>query len=350
MNAREQTANVLVEKRHWLAEAVTRRFFERHPELRTRWGEIGVKRCTEDSAFHFSYLAEAIRFDFPVLFIDYLNWTKALMLSLGIGEEDLRQNLGLMKEAVDGLLTGEGLTIAVKLIDHGIAELPNLHSSSESHIKHDAPFADVAQEWLELLLKHRPREARQLVLQKVKEGASVTELYQHVFTVALYEVGRLWQTRQINEAEEHYCSQITSTMLSLLSMNFPPVRIGRAALGFAVGNETHEIGIRLVMDCLGQHGWDAVCLGSNVPTRNIPNMMRTWAPDIVAISVTMTYHLAEAQAAILAIKKSGVPKIPKILIGGRPFQLCPELGARMGADATGLSCPELVAKTAELIA
>lgn len=78
-------------------------------------------------------------------------------------------------------------------------------------------------------------------------------------------------------------------------------------------------------------------------------MLRTWDPDVVAISVTMTYHLAQAQAAINAIKKSGAAKMPKILIGGRPFQLSPELGHRMGADATGLSCPELVIKTSALI-
>src|SRR5689334_12151005 len=117
---REQIASVLVEKRHWLADLVTRRFFERHPEYRARWGEIGVKRCSEDGAFHFAYLAEAIRFDFPLLFTDYLNWTKALLLSLGIGEEDLRENLELMKAALDGSLTEENLRVAATLIDDGI--------------------------------------------------------------------------------------------------------------------------------------------------------------------------------------------------------------------------------------
>ena len=81
---REQLANTLVAQRNILADIVTRQYFDFRPELKHKWGDAGIKRCTEDTAFHISYLAESIRFDFPVLFVDYLGWKKILLASLRI--------------------------------------------------------------------------------------------------------------------------------------------------------------------------------------------------------------------------------------------------------------------------
>lgn len=77
-------------------------------------------------------------------------------------------------------------------------------------------------------------------------------------------------------------------------------------------------------------------------------MLYTWSPDLVAISATMTYHLAEVQSAIRAIRNSTAPAKPKILVGGKPFMLCPELGPKIGADVTANSCSEILSRTLAL--
>jgi methanogenic corrinoid protein MtbC1 len=342
---REQLSNNLVTNRHIIAEVVTREYFEFRPELKQRWGDVGLKRCTEDTAYHISYLAESIRFDFPLLFVDYLGWTKILLASLRINEDDLRQNLQILKAVLAARLNSDELALTNVTIDDGLKALPSLHSEVPSYLESGAPHFELAQKWFELMLRHQAREARRVINESVRSGVSLAEIYQHVFTPALYEVGRLWQTRKISEAEEHYCSQLTQTMLAILSQEFSPVRVGRSVVGFSVGNEMHEIGIRLVTDCFANHGWDSVCLGGNVPTRNIEGLLRTWAPDVVAISATMTYHLAEVQAAVTAIKNAQVSQKPKILVGGKPFNLCPDLGTRMGADITADGCAEILTQT-----
>ena len=342
---RQQVANYLVANRHIIAEIVTREFFEFRPELKQKWGEVGMKRCTEDTAYHISYLAESIRFDFPILFIDYLGWTKLLLASLRIDANDLRQNLEILKAVLAARLSAEEVSFTNQTIDAGLKALPTLPDGIPTYLDRDSPHFELAQKWLELLLRHQAREARRVIIEAVRGGISLAAVYQHVFTPALYEVGRLWQTRKISEAEEHYCSQLTQTMLAILSQEFSPVRVGRSVVGFSVGNEMHEIGIRLVTDCFANHGWDAVCLGSNVPTRNIDGLLRTWAPDVVAISATMTYHLAEVQAAVTAIKNAAVSSKPKILIGGKPFNLCPDLGPKLGADITADGCAEILTQT-----
>jgi MerR family transcriptional regulator, light-induced transcriptional regulator len=342
---RQQVANKLVASRDIIAQVVTREYFEFRPELKEKWGEIGIKRCTEDTAYHISYLAEAIRFDFPILFIDYLGWTKILLASLRISENDLRQNLEILKAVLTSRFEPDELALTNATIDAGLNALPALSTELPTFLTNDAPHFELAQKWLELMLRHQPREGRRLIIERVRGGVSLADIYQHVFTPALYEVGRLWQMRKINEAEEHHCSQLTQTMLAILSQEFQSVRTGRSVVGFSVGNEMHEIGIRLVTDCFSNNGWDSVCLGSNVPTRNIDGILRTWAPDVVAISATMTYHLGEVQAAVKAIKAAKLSPAPKILVGGKPFKLCPDLGARMGADITAEGCADVLTQT-----
>lgn len=342
---RQQAADTIVANRAFFAEIVTREYFQRRPELKEKWGPAGLKRCTEDTGYHLSYLAEAVRFDFPILFTEYLGWTKILLANLRIAEEDLLAHLELIRSVLSVRLEPEFAEVVLPALNEGIEALPNLTSDLPSFLVPGAPHFELAQKWVELLLHHEAREARRLVTDAVHQGTRIGELYEHVFTPALYEVGRLWQTRQISEAEEHYCSQITQTMLAILSQEFSAARIGKSVVGFSVGNEMHEIGIRLVTDCFAIHGWDAVCLGSNVPTRNVDGIIRTWAPDVVAISATMTYHLSEVQAVIAEIKKVQISPKPKILVGGKPFRLCPGLGERIGADLTADACSEVVSRT-----
>ena len=200
----------------------------------------------------------------------------------------------------------------------------------------------MAKTWLELLLAHKTREARTLLIKEVENGTPVPEIYQHVLTPCLQEVGRLWQNRTINEAEEHYCAQTTEMALALLSAYREGVPKRRAVVGFCVSNEQHEIGIRLLMDCLSLHGWDTVSFGSNVPHANIERILLMWKPDVVAISATMTYHLKDVKAAVAAVRDAKVPKTPKILVGGRPFSICADLWKGVGADLSAQSCSEAV--------
>jgi methanogenic corrinoid protein MtbC1 len=341
-NRLEDIAEALAKKKSLMAEEITAEYFRRRPEMLARWGEVGKRRCMEDSAFHLSYLAEAVRFDSPELFVDYIGWAKILLHSLRISESDLRENLELVRSTVGRHFEGDDRELVARIISKAEEALPSLPTEVETFLKPDGPLYGLAKNWLELLLAHKTREARTMLINEVKNGTRVPEIYQHVLTPCLQEVGRLWQNRTINEAEEHYCAQATEMVLALLSAYFEGERKRKAVVGFCVSNEQHEIGIRLLMDCFSLHGWDAVSFGSNVPHANIENILLTWKPDVVAISATMTYHLNDVKAAVAAVRRAKVPNAPRILVGGRPFLICADLWKRVGADLSAHSCSEAV--------
>src|SRR5688572_384275 len=165
-----------------MAEEITAEYFTRRPEMLARWGEVGKRRCREDSVFHLSYLAEAVRFDSPELFVDYIAWAKILLHSLRISETDLRENLELVRSTVARHFKGEDREVVARIISTAEEALPSLPTEVETFLKPDAPLYGVAKNWLEVLLAHKTREARTLLIKEVENGTPVPEIYQHVLT------------------------------------------------------------------------------------------------------------------------------------------------------------------------
>ena len=338
----EEVANAVLGQKEAIADLVSAEHYAAHPEFEKRWGEAGKKKCREDAVYHVLYLAEAIRFDAEELFVDYVAWVKVLLISLQIPERDLSENLSIVNSALEKMLSPEQFAVAGSFVAAGLRALPNLPSQTKTFLPEGAPHRDLAEKWLGHLLKHEAREGRQLIFGALQDGVPLREIYAHVFAPALHEVGRLWQRRKISEAEEHYCTEATQRLLAILSAEITAERVRRSVVGFSVEEEQHDVGIHLVMDCFSIHGWDSVCFGKNVPTLNIPEVVVRWEPEVVALSVTMTYHLAKVRDVIRAVRALEVKKVPKIIVGGRPFAVCEDLAAKLGADGSGKTCADVI--------
>src|SRR5688572_21562334 len=118
------SAELLGKEQDRISAEVTRRYFDRHSGFKRRWGGLGIRRCTEDTAYHVAYLAEAVRFDFSSLFIDYIAWAKVLLLSLRMSESDLIENLRIMEEVLGDKLHKEVAVEPLKILAQAIEAVP----------------------------------------------------------------------------------------------------------------------------------------------------------------------------------------------------------------------------------
>jgi hypothetical protein len=91
-----------------------------------------------------------------------------------------------------------------------------LTDSVTSHLLPAAPHGALAERYLELVRAGRRGEASDLILEAVRGGVHVKEIYLHVFQPAQWEVGRLWQTGQLSVAQEHFCTAATQWIMSQL--------------------------------------------------------------------------------------------------------------------------------------
>lgn len=319
--------------RSQLAEIITEKHFERKPELLARYGAAGRAKCFQDAQYHLSYLSEALQSAQPALFSDYVVWAKAMLEGRNIPEKDLIDNLEVMRESLAEVLPAEFRRIACEYVDIGIRQLAQNASYQTSQITGTIPLKFLADEYLNALLRGRRDEASRLILGAVESGRSVKELYLQVFQKAQHEIGRLWQTNQISVAQEHYCTAATQMIMSqLYPYIFASEKNGKTLVATCVSGDLHEIGVRMVSDFFEMEGWDTFYLGANTPVRDLLQALTERNADLVLISATMTFHLRHVRELIAAIRKDSKTKSVKIMVGGYPFNIAPDLWKQIGAD------------------
>lgn len=109
-----------------------------------------------------------------------------------------------------------------------------------------------------------------------------------------------------------------------------------------VAGDLHEIGVRMVSDFFEMDGWDTFYLGANTPTASLLRTIEERGAEVMAISATMTFHLRAVRELIAALRDSEAGQRVKILVGGYPFNLAPDLWRVVGADAWGRDALESV--------
>jgi len=333
----------LIERAPALAARVTDLQYARRPELAQRWGDAGRQRCEEDARHHLDYLASALRGASEALFVRYVEWAKVLLAAYGVGADDLRLNLEILREAVlEAAEEADGATLRAP-IDAALAQLDDMPSSLPSLIDPSAPHAGLARRYLDAMLAGERRRAMEMVMDAVKGGAPVREIYLHVFAPVQHEIGRLWQENEISVATEHYCTAITQLVISqLYPWVFAGERRGRTLVATCIEGDLHELGVRMVADFFEMDGWDTIYLGANVPLRSIVDTVEEKGADLVAVSATISKHTGGIASLLEALRARPATRDVPVLVGGYPFNLEPELWRRLGASGHARDAEEAV--------
>ncbi len=346
----QQIGQIIDEQREILANTVIKKDYADRPELMERYGEKGKKHYLQDTVYHLTYLAEAIASEHPSIFASYVAWAKVLLSNVNIPIEEFVLNLQLIKGALKQILPENMQSIACQYIDEGLQQLPNLPTGLSSFIETTEPHAELAQQYLDTLLKADRKTASHLILDAVEKGIPIKDIYIHVFQRSQYEIGRLWQMNKVSVAQEHYCTAATQLIMSqLYSHIFSTTRKNHTVVATCVGGDLHEIGIRMVSDFFEMEGWDTYYLGANTPTPSVLQELETRHAEILAISATMTFHIRAVEQLIATVHSSNTLQHIKIIVGGYPFNIEPELWKHVGAHAYASNAQDAITVAETLI-
>lgn len=176
----------------------------------------------------------------------------------------------------------------------------------------DSPF-------LTALLSGNRRRCAQVVEEYRKDHPPLIELYEEVFKRSLYEVGSLWERNLISVATEHLSTALVEALLNdLYEQVLPEDYNGRKIITASVEGETHQVGIKMVSDVFEMHGWQSLFLGADVPTNELIVFIREVQPDVVALSLSIYFHVPMLEMMLIRIRDH-FPNLP-ILIGGQAFR------------------------------
>ncbi len=215
-----------------------------------------------------------------------------------------------------------------------------------SFVQEDAPLGLLARRYMDLILAGDRMRAGDLVEdaldapeaeQRRRYGDAVTlkALYLQVFQPALYEIGRLWQHNAISVAQEHYFTAATQLVMSRLYPRiFTHERKPLTMVAACADDELHEVGMRMVADFFEMHGWDTYYLGANMPAAAVLQTVTERAPDVLALSVTMSYHLDAVAKLIAQVRQQDAAGRTRVIVGGYCFRAFPDLWRQVGADGS----------------
>lgn len=302
------------EKSEVIAISLVTYQFQLRPDEWSRYGKKGIDASLRDARYLLDYLYEAVVANEPQILIRYTLWADELFKGLNLPENTMLETLECLKVIIAKEYSYLQ-PISNQYIDQAIDALRQNQKLTQPVLS-SSMLSMQAKAYIDMLLNGDRHEALKLIEQLSNQGVSVKDIYLDIFQPAQYQIGQLWLKNEISVAKEHYCTAVTQQAMSLLYPKvFTTERKGLTFVAACVGNELHEIGVRMVADFFEMDGWDTYYLGANTPADSIIKAANERHADLVGLSIALPIHRSLLRSVIEQIKPQIPPKT-KIIIGG----------------------------------
>jgi MerR family transcriptional regulator, light-induced transcriptional regulator len=316
-----------------LSESALNRQWPHHPGLRESASESRLRHMARDIRFHLEFLAAALWFEEPALLGDYAIWCKTLAANLNMPHEWMEGSFRCIAETLDAELPAPEAAIAHSYLQGALDTYRSASTESSSFILPGSPLGKLAQDYLAAVIQGERSKALALLAEAVDAGTPVRDIYLLVLQPVQREIGRLWQLNKISVAQEHYVTGVTQVaMAQLYGRVFTGKRYDRTLVAACVGGELHELGMRMIVDLSELDGWNTFYLGANTPNAAIIAAVRDSKADVLALSATMAINVNEIAEIIEMLRADEAVADTRVIVGGYPFNVAPELWQRVGAD------------------
>ena len=130
-------------------------------------------------------------------------------------------------------------------------------------------------------------------------------------------IGILWQTGNINPAQEHLTTNIIRQKLIVgIDDAKPVIKINKSFLLFLPERELHELGLLLVYYLLKKRGVNVFYIGANVPLKDAQFIAEAKKPNYIYIHLTSSSPGFNFSKFLTQLTER-IPK-PRIIISGYP--------------------------------
>ena len=161
------------------------------------------------------YVTESIK-ESSTVFFKYIKWLKNLCREMEIPDSYVDISLDSLQTAFKNEFPEDQINELNKIISKGKEKLKDVIDDPRSYIKFTDPNGELALNYTNALLDGDRRAASVLIMDAVKQGIPISDIYLNVFQKSQYEVGRLWMTNKITVAKEHFCTAATQQIMGQL--------------------------------------------------------------------------------------------------------------------------------------
>ena len=313
--------NIQLDKEAIISQALS--IIDPQYEQRT---EKYLLKSRRDLRYTLDFTLEALIIKQKSILINYYKWLIETLARYQISEKTLLKMFDSLQDLLLPYLNQTDQVIIKSITKEDI--LNNL----KQPVKRLA-LNEESQAYLDLLLKKDRKEAFSYIQSKAKNRESINHIYLDIIQPAMEEIGYLWQYRLINVADEHLATVITQYVMSgLYPFIFDTPKHGKKLVALALGDELHEIGIRMVADLFEYAGFQTTYLGANMPTSSIIDHALKYQPDLLAVSITLGNHLSKLTTLMDSLRNHPALRNLKVMIGGQAVAKIPDAVAIFKAD------------------
>ena len=187
--------------------------------------------------------------------------------------------------------------------------------------------------YLHQLLRGDAAGAAAVVRTYLADGTDVLDVLVDVLEPAQHEVGRRWEVGSISVAQEHLCTAVTQQVLADL---YAPVVHDRVAerrlVSVHAPGSLHHLGLDFVTHVLEAHGWRATHAAHDIDESGLISLLARHSADVLLISASMPAQVDPVRTLIQAVRDDPRTCGVKVVVGGRLFNISPDLADVVGAD------------------
>lgn len=229
------------------------------------------------------------------------------------------------------------------LSQHENMILLSLSGQKDDPVVQDTYWKQIQQEFFSAILDGNHYQALSIADKSITSWEDLSIFFLDIIQTSMYKIGNLWERGEIGVDREHLASAVVARVMAVLYTKMAKKMVNKGkALITAAPNEFHQIGAWMISDLLEFDGWETKYLGANLPIKDLMDLLRSFQPHLLAISITMPFNISQAQEMIAQARN--IPTLPnmKIMVGGAIVNSFPEICKELKADGTARDAREAV--------
>jgi MerR family transcriptional regulator, light-induced transcriptional regulator len=338
--------------RESLTAKVLERFGEKHAKT---WNDFSLAQrglVRDECMDVVRSLEESLATDNPAFLIDHASRAQSRFASSPFPREFVLSLFKALRAVIPKELPEDYRETAEAFAGEAVSVLKSAPEGNGADPDNGAVLSPKARSFLKFLLAGDQARGREVIDKALAAGTPVREIYTGIFRPVLRETGRLWEHNEATIAQEHYVTavihQIMGQIRNRIASAGRKARKEKTVITACVGEELHEVGIRMVADFFEMEGWNVYYTGANTPGKSILSAVKSQKADVIALSITMPSRLPELHYLIRSLRADEDTVRVKIIVGGFPFGIVPDLWKQVGADAVAADADDAVAAATRL--
>jgi methanogenic corrinoid protein MtbC1 len=198
---------------------------------------------------------------------------------------------------------------------------------------------------LERALLTIDHEAAEKIILSANKSSATVATAGNLISLTLQRIGESWEEGQLSLSQVYLSGIICEKIIDKILPPKSSDRKNQPKTAIAVIEDYHMLGKRIVSSTLRASGIELMDLGGGLTVEKTAELVRTEEIKILLVSVLMLPSALHIKELIKKLENEDV----KIIVGGAPFRLDPELWKEIGAHYYGKDSGEALEIVSKLM-